>query len=638
MSMDWPVRRLPPLALLLWSSIAFGDQVMRDNQSGADAVTGLPRYGIYDLTSLSVCTTPIGQAPLMATCSINDNEDVFVTNSSTGTSAAAGWLLGSGAFAVPPYLAGTLFGTNFVPPNARVPAWVPGNGAIVYAGTGEFIVDITRPSGSGATPGWAIETPGAPDIEAPRLSGDWAGNVYVPGLGGSGVVCVEADNTGKLIATAGPCASGTGTVTSVTGTSGRIVATPSSPNPVVDLATFSTASMCAWANVVTDAWGRTTCTANAAPQPAGSYITALTHDVVAAGPGSAAAEVVGVTDGTSVDHPVAASAWTNGQALALDGSGDIHTSAFQAPLTACTDYVSIACQTTGTDIANTNAQVHVDAVHESGGARRPVGSVGAPGEALVWDGSFVAGYLPLGDLGNDYTAPTVLAIEETSTPARLAIGGIPALAVLSRSGTTVVGDANFTSDPSTHTVTVHSLNASNINLAFTGSTLAGFDPSGNLTTIITGSGLAFNPGTETLSAVQPAGTHEVSYYVNTGFLAIATGEYLITNVSTNGGGAAVIEYPIQYGSGETAPSNLSISINMIAGNWVNSGGTCAMGAIGTLNGSATSASTLFTAPGKGTSVVGGLTIANVSTMGVTFFAAHCTSPASYQMTITLRVF
>jgi len=164
--------------------------------------------------------------------------------------------------------------------------------------------------------------------------------------------CMAIDAvTGHVVTVA---CSGGGTVTSVTGTAGRIVVTPTTPTPVVDLATFGTASTCAWANVVTDAWGRTTCTANSAPQPAGNYITALSHDVAATGPGSVAAEVTGITDASSVDHQVAA-AFANNQAIVINGTGAIITEPFQAPLTACTDYVSLTCVSGATDLGGSNA-------------------------------------------------------------------------------------------------------------------------------------------------------------------------------------------------------------------------------------------------------------------------------------------
>lgn len=211
--------------------------------------------------------------------------------------------------------------------------------------------------------------------------------------------CAQFNTSGILSSTGVACGTGSGTVTSVSGTAGRISVSPSSPNPVVDLSTFGTALTCAWANVVTDAWGRTTCTSNSAPQPAGNYITALTHDVAATGPGSVTAEVIGITDGTSIDHPVAASAWTNGQALALDGSGDIHTAPFQAPLTACTDYVSVSCQGGTSDIGTggSNSSVQAIALHDGSLTRWATAGGWANGFFLGLSGGNIRALTPTGD-------------------------------------------------------------------------------------------------------------------------------------------------------------------------------------------------------------------------------------------------
>ena len=198
---------------------------------------------------------------------------------------------------------------------------------------------------------------------------DASQNISATSLSGSGTRCVQVDNAGKFSVAAGACGSGAGTVTGVIGTAGRIVVTPSSPNPTVDLATFGTASTCTYATTVTDAYGRTTCTSGATPQPAGNYITALTHDGTAAGPGSVPLEVTGITDGTSVDHQVGASAWVNGQGVVLDGSGHLVTAPFQSPLVACTDYVSVGCQTGATDIGGSNATTTVIGIENDAAMR-----------------------------------------------------------------------------------------------------------------------------------------------------------------------------------------------------------------------------------------------------------------------------
>jgi hypothetical protein len=86
-------------------------------------------------------------------------------------------------------------------------------------------------------------------------------------------------NAGQLVLATVGVDYGLGTVTSVSGTAGRITVSPSSPNPVVDLATFGTASSCAHASVTTDAYGRTTCTSGTFP--AGVLIGAGTSTVTA---------------------------------------------------------------------------------------------------------------------------------------------------------------------------------------------------------------------------------------------------------------------------------------------------------------------------------------------------------------------
>ncbi|HXE55750.1 MAG TPA: hypothetical protein VN541_22190, partial [Tepidisphaeraceae bacterium] len=368
----------------LFPAKARADQGWQDNQDGNNFalydVGSIQANNLISASTLCAFADPSGNifdAPIcslvsnirldMNTSSPSGNVGFSATNTSAAVDAAAGLFLANDS----------------------------GSGlAIRYASvaTGNQVIWLGPVGGNGSL---FLDRFGVGFSSAAFLTNATGGFVQLPSMPGTpigtpliltGQTPIVFDSThGQLDCYSGGAwaacdSAGSGTVTSVTGTTGRIVVTPATPNPAVDLATFGTASTCAWANVVTDAWGRTTCTANTAPQPAGNYMTAVTHDAIGSGPGSTSVEVVGVTDGTSVDHPVAASAWTNGQALAIDGSAAIHTVPFQAPLTACTDYVSLTCVSGATDLGGTNATPTVTAC-EAGAALKGdviVANISAP--------------------------------------------------------------------------------------------------------------------------------------------------------------------------------------------------------------------------------------------------------------------
>lgn len=86
---------------------------------------------------------------------------------------------------------------------------------------------------------------------------DGSQNITATSMAGSGVRCVQVDASGKMSAPS-PCGTGSGTVTSVNGTAGQILCTPTSPNPVCSLVAAGTAGSCTNCSVTFDALGRET--------------------------------------------------------------------------------------------------------------------------------------------------------------------------------------------------------------------------------------------------------------------------------------------------------------------------------------------------------------------------------------------
>lgn len=88
-------------------------------------------------------------------------------------------------------------------------------------------------------------------------------------------------------------------------------------------------------------------------------------------------------------------------------------------------------------------------IHESGGLGIPIGACTTDGQAFVKVAGQMTCRLPAGDLSNDYTAPWVSAIHETSGPQQLTIAGIPDTApfldVMGRDGVhgnTIIGTSS----------------------------------------------------------------------------------------------------------------------------------------------------------------------------------------------------
>lgn len=121
-------------------------------------------------------------------------------------------------------------------------------------------------------------------------------NLQVPYLGGGGTRCVQVDNSGNMAAAV--CASGSGTIV---GPLSHDVTTPSSSSGVATVVGLTETSgptdLPIGAIPNGDALVRSGASIiGAAFQVPGNYITALTHDVTAAGPGSVSANVVGIED------------------------------------------------------------------------------------------------------------------------------------------------------------------------------------------------------------------------------------------------------------------------------------------------------------------------------------------------------
>lgn len=439
---DYPVAFVGPYTIDgLLQGDAFGYRI-RPSTAGGAGNTGYTWFGAYNSDNLFGAMVMAGAVPAKhpfaaisdALWLWNVNGPVCLgTNGSTSVDATCAFELDGSQNILATSLAGS------------------GTRCIQVGDDGKFAV-AAGPCASGSG---TIVGPLSHDVTTPSSS---SGVASVVGLTDSGATdhqiglltagqCLEIDaSTGHVVTV--PCSAG-GTVTSVTGTAQRVSVVNPTTTPQVDtiggfysgavsggnedLGTLSTGldklTVTGGVAVMSTAAPGTDYTVSVAGTPpvnvsgsggvrTVSLVTDSTLDVVIGNLG-----VDGINDGSGTPW-LSSGAWSNGKALGTVAGG-IQAVSFQAPLTACTDYVSLACQTTGTDIANTNAQVHVDALHESGGGRRPIGSIAAPGTVLVWDGSFVAGYLPLGDLSNDYTDPWVSAIHETSGPQQLTIVGIP---------------------------------------------------------------------------------------------------------------------------------------------------------------------------------------------------------------------
>lgn len=182
-----------------------------------------------------------------------------------------------------------------------------------------------------------------------RVTISSTGLITLPGFAGGGNQCAYFDNTGLLSVTGSACGTGSG-AGGITQLTGDVTAGPGSGSQAATLVNLP--------NDVSQA-GDLLATSIAAPATpsvgkARVYIDSTSKNIAAK------------NDAGTVNHGSQTIASTTGLALTgLSDAGAWTTQSFQAPLAACTDYVSVSCQTGATDIGGSNATATVTGVESA---------------------------------------------------------------------------------------------------------------------------------------------------------------------------------------------------------------------------------------------------------------------------------
>lgn len=250
-----------------------------------------------------------------------------------------------------------------------------------FSATGYETVEIRGVPAGGASPAYGLRIYGGSSDLSERV----AGTIVLDGLGGSGTRCVQVANDGTMGIAGAACGSGAGTVTAVTATPPIFITGGASPTPNVT----------EQGSIVS---GSTSTTA----QNIGAIATAPLGCVTSGG--------VCTVDGLTLSGGLHFNAGTGaetldsfscpgGQAVNASSTSGLACTPFQAPLTACTDYVSVSCQGGTSDIGTGGSNSNVEVLGMRDGSLVDWRSAGgwANGFFLGLSGGNIRALTPTGD-------------------------------------------------------------------------------------------------------------------------------------------------------------------------------------------------------------------------------------------------